>query len=444
LDKWQINNKINVNFTVDRIVFVFSWIIWVAIGYHLSQFGFGEDTDAWLMSQTAQKLANGENYDPARSLGNPLYEYLLVLLQPGQNWFYSNLLSLCLGSLFLFRLSVYFPVLIEKQVLALRLCLMALPIFNEAASSSMEFMVAWLLFAEIWVATKQEKHGKLWILSFLLVFIRPEFFPFLMIGLFYSKKLNSKSLFPAVLLFTSISIFAYWSMGKNPAPFTNWVELIQFYGGRMLFLARQAEFLLPFYIFLILGCGIYIRQKSGSYLFVIPVLALFIIFPFEWAYGFFPILFGLAYWISTIKTAAVFSIPLSALAVSCLHFSGTIVIKRPNHIEHRIEMTRLYHLAQVANFETPTLLLFGATYFPTNSKNWEKSLNNRLFRRKGTNFFVGERLKETELDSIKDAGFQLIGIKEEKGRISEFNNKIHWIHKNEIEKILTQSPSALF
>jgi hypothetical protein len=88
--------------------------------------------------------------------------------------------------------------------------------------------------------------------------------------------------------------------------------------------------------------------------------------------------------------------------------------------------------------------LFGATYFPTNSKNWEKSMTNRLFRRKGTNFFVGERFKESELDSIKNAGFQLIGIKEEKGRIPEFNNKIHWIHKNEIEKILTQSPSASF
>jgi hypothetical protein len=68
---------------------------------------------------------------------------------------------------------------------------------------------------------------------------------------------------------------------------------------------------------------------------------------------------------------------------------------------------------------------------------------NRLFRRKGTNFFVGERLKETELDSIKDAGFQLIGIKEEKGRISEFNNKIHWIHKNEIEKILSTDNKAI-
>ncbi len=68
--------------------------------FALCKLGFGEDTDAWLMAQTAQKLSFGETYDPARSFGNPVYEFLLMLIQSNQNWFWSNFFNLFLGSVF--------------------------------------------------------------------------------------------------------------------------------------------------------------------------------------------------------------------------------------------------------------------------------------------------------------------------------------------------------
>jgi len=70
-------------------------------------------------------------------------------------------------------------------------------------------------------------------------------------------------------------------------------------------------------------------------------------------------------------------------------------------------MTKLYQEAQVCDFKQATLFLEGATYLPTDTRNWEKLMGNRLFHRKNSNFFVGEKLTVTELDSLKKTGMEI-------------------------------------
>ena len=73
-----------------------------------------------------------------------------------------------------------------------------------------------------------------------------------------------------------------------------------------------------------------------------------------------------------------------------------------------MEMTRDFQWAQSVDFPQKTLLLYGATWFPTDVGHWEKVLDNRIFHRKGSRFYVGEKLNRPEiLDSLRSAGFQI-------------------------------------
>jgi hypothetical protein len=67
----------------------------------------------------------------------------------------------------------------------------------------------------------------------------------------------------------------------------------------------------------------------------------------------------------------------------------------------------LHQFRQAENFkpQRPSLLLEGATFLPTRFQDWERSHQNRLFHKKGTQFWVGERLSRAELDSFQKEGF---------------------------------------
>jgi hypothetical protein len=183
LDKRQISTQNSVNFSDERLIFVFSCLAFCLVGSHLAQLGFGEDTDAWLMAQTARKLALGLGYDPARSFGNPLYEHLLIFLQPRLNWEWSNLVNLFLGVVFVWRLPLLFPFLSVRQSLILRLSVMALPVFMEAATSSMEYMLAWSLLLETLLAWNTKRLAAFFCFETLAIFTRLEFLPLLVFAL---------------------------------------------------------------------------------------------------------------------------------------------------------------------------------------------------------------------------------------------------------------------
>jgi len=401
--KWQINKQISVNFTVERTVFCFFWLLWLGYGFLLCHLGFGEDTDAWLMAQTAQKLSLGQGYDPARSFGNPLYEFLLVLIQPKQNWFLSNVFSLLLASVFLWRLRSYFLLLTEIQLLIARLSVMVLPVFIEAATSSIEYLLGWLLLFETLHASKNVLIRMFWCFLILAVFTRLEFF-ILLIPIFFPK---NEKVFPFFFLIAVFFSFLFWSFGKNPAPFYFLQDAIHFYAGRIFFLFKQAGAWLPIYLILLMGILLNKQIEPWYWKTGIIGLVFFIFFPFEWAYCFPVMLFGLVAWIPIGSKPIQVAIPILFFLLSTFDFKSFSFFNLPPNYKRRLEMTKLYQEAQVCDFKQATLFLEGATYLPTDTRNWEKLMGNRLFHRKNSNFFVGEKLTVTELDSLKKTGMEI-------------------------------------
>ena len=389
-------------------------VLWLLYELALCFQGFGSDTDAWLMSQTAARLAAGLGYDPARSLGNPAWEYLLVLLQPDYQFVSSNAFNLCLALIFLFRLKDLLPELDHSQIWLIRVCLALLPVFSEAAASSMELMPAWFLFQECLLALRKSQYKRLGILVLVLGFTRPEFYFFVLLVVWFQQRNALRSLLiPGILL----GIYLYWVIGKNPAPFDGLESTIRFYAGRMWFLLRQAGLLFPAYIL----CLAYSVKQKNTLLRIsgIVSLLLFVVFPFEWAYAFPAIFSGLIAFLSALPVTRFRLVFWSLLLLTLGSDLFSPVSGLGGLYATRNKM--LHQFRQAENFkpQRPSLLLEGATFLPTRFQDWERSHQNRLFHKKGTQFWVGERLSRAELDSFRKEGFWI-------GRFSDDPNQ-PWI-----------------
>ncbi len=416
MDKRQISTQNSVNFSDERLIFVFFCLAFCLFGFHLARLGFGEDTDAWLMAQTARKLALGLGYDPARSFGNPVYEHLLIFLQPGLNWTSSNLVNLFLGIVFVWRLPLLFPFLSVRQSLILQLSVMALPVFIEAATSSMEYMLAWWLLLESLLAWKRKSLAAFFCFATLAIFTRLEFLPLLAFSLrpnLTAPHSDHKKLrLPFFLLLAAWTLYLFWAWGQNPSPFTDLSGGLRFYGGRIWFLIGQAGILILLFGWLFTGIGQLKTSEPVLYRLGMGNLLLFCVFPFEWAYAFPALLLGLAGQIPSVTPRLNWLVPAGILAGSFLSWNmkTKFSFQLPSALTHRTEMTRQYELAQRRHPEKQTLLLYGATWFPTNPETWEKSMQNRLFHRKQSYLYVAEKLNPEETDSLLNAGFEILTV----------------------------------
>ena len=401
MDKRQNRIEISANFSVERVVFSGIFLSWALFTSVLCFQGFGADTDAWLMARTAALLRAGEDYDPARSLGNPLWEFLLAWLQPGLRFEYSNLFNLLTSLVFLWRINLLLPDFSRKTVLSVCLLLCCLPVFTEGASSSMELMPAWYLWLECLIALRNNQGKRFGMLYVLLCLNRAEFLLFLLHGLFRRKNLLRFYL-PGIFVCLISLLYNY---GKNPVPFSGVEETLLFYAGRIWFLIRQAGLLLPAYLFLIfrsLWQQDYFLRWSG-----IPALIFFCFFPFEWAYAFPAMLSGLlslplASGEKMLRRLLLFVLPASVFSFLVAPSSGLTGL-----FLHRRTMVAQYQLALKYQPEKPVLLLDGATFLPTDFHLWDRSMENRLFWKRGSHFFVAERLEKNELDSLRHEGFKV-------------------------------------
>ena len=386
-------------------------VLWLLYELALCFQGFGSDTDAWLMAQTAARLAAGLGYDPARSLGNPAWEYLLVLLQPDYQFVFSNAFNLCLALIFLFRLKDLLPELDHSQIWLIRICVALLPVFSEAAASSMELMPAWFLFQECLLALRKSQYKRLGILVLVLGFTRPEFYFFVLLVVWFQQRNALRSLLiPGILL----GIYLYWVIGKNPAPFDGLESAIRFYAGRMWFLLRQAGLLFPVYIL----CLAYSVKQKNTLLRIsgIVSLFLFVVFPFEWAYAFPAIFSGLIAFLSALPVTRFRLVFWTLLLLTLGSDLFSPVSGLGGLYASRNKMLNQFRQAENFKPQRPSLLLEGATFLPTRFQDWERSHQNRQFHKMGTKFWVGERLSRAELDSFRKEGFWIGRFSDEHGQ----------------------------
>jgi hypothetical protein len=412
---YQRQNKVEkpVNFSGGAVFFsvlLFTWFLFACL---LCLQGFGLDTDAWLMAQTAGRLRAGEGYDPARSFGNPVWEFCLAFLQPDFEFRFSNGLNLMLAILFLWRLRRMVPEISYQSYLIACCMFCLLPLFTESASSSMELMSAWYLFLECLLAIRNKHRILLLLIALLLTFTRAEFSIFLFAAVLQNRPKSLPLLIPAL---AALPFYIYWAYGKNPAPFQNIDEIIRFYAGRIWFLIQQAGPMLPVYaglLFLSLSQQHPLLKWPGRF-----ALILFLMMPFEWAYAFPAFLSGILAAAEKTENKHILWITAASLGSSLLFPHSGL----PAIFLQRSRMMEQFHQAESFKPLRNTLITDGATFLPTRHSQWERSHNNRLFRKKNSLLWVGERLNKRELDSFRTAGFRICNLNRK--------NKSPWILDN--------------
>lgn len=393
---------------VERWIFRISCFIWICTSLWFCTLGFGADTDAWLMAQTAQKLRLGLGYDPARSAGNPLYELLLALLQPGQIWWASNLFNFGIAVLILVRIPNYFSDFTLQKKWRNCLFIITLPVFWSSATSSMESILALWLWLETGLAVQRIKVGQTVLFTLFTTACRPEYFVLIIVQHWPFWRLHHRY---AAMLSTMVLAYLFWVYGKNPLPFHDIESTFRFYAGRLVTLFRGGAGLLYCGVLLVAFYPLSSTLATEWRRAVFINVALFAVFPFEWTY-LLPSLF-----ISSFH-----------LRINTLHLGIALVLSlvvwrggAPGFEmpwQDRKWKTEAYSLAQTVDFPKNTLLLYGATWFPTDVTRWKKSMKNRLFHRTGSHFFVGEKLNHN-LDSLHQAGFTIVVYGKELG---EFRN----------------------
>lgn len=391
------------------------WLLWLAGAYFLiygrflASFGFGLDTDAWLMAQTAEKWRTEFAYDPARSFGNPVYEGILTLLQWNGNWLWSNWANLLIFIYLTFRIPVYFSITETQKVTAIRILWLLFPLFLKNASSSMEFVPGlWFLLESVHAMDSgKQKNVIFW--TALAIFTRLEWWPILF---FLKMPFWQKNRLAGILLTIGWLGYLFWAWGKNPSPFHNFETFLLFYGQRWAILMGSAGYcILPILFYLIRWNS----QKLKTYWKNLATFSLlfFCLFPFEWEYA-------MPFFAISLVAIASHLHPLQAFLLGTgfgvfSYFQLTIKNAEFTKVDiqlmmpHQIRQAQFhqYRWAQKAQPTTNTLFLEGATLFPFPVSNWEKVLDNRVFHRKNSTFYVGERLPATSLDSLRQLGWKI-------------------------------------
>lgn len=371
--------------------------------------GFGEDTDAWLMAQTAEKIRMGLGYDPGRSFGNPMYEYLIALLQMGEQWWVSNLLNLLIFILFLRRIPFYFPELSENQILSIRFLILVFPIFLKNAGSSIEFVPAlfFLFEANRSILNNQFPTAIFW--SVVGAFTRLEFLPFLFLAQMTFWQRNWRIALPLAGIWL---VYLLWVWDKNPTPFFSFNGGMVFYITRLGVLVESMGFAIFFFPILLFAFQRVQLRESWKIL-GFSSLALFCFFPFEWEYAF-PF-FSLSIICLGIHLKFREAVLFGLILLTASLFKPEIRNWKNGFFSFRLEWPHTrrqvsfsnYCIAQKIDFEHKTIVLTGATLFPFPVSRWEKILDNRIFHRKNSNFYCGERLSKSEVDSLVASGFRI-------------------------------------
>lgn len=423
LDKRQILPQIKVNFADSRRVHFLAGLIWLAWALYLCQLGFGEDADAWLLNRTASLLRNQHVYDPARSIGNPLYELLLAALgPPAFPGFFSNLLSLFLALVFLYRLRFLFGPEQKTQVYFFRICLMVSPLFTGMATASMEFMPAWCCFLEGLISWKNRQSSNTLVWLGLMAGFRPEWALVPALAYLFSRMVASSNRRIPLSWLLPLPVFllwAFWMAGKNPLPFDSISGYFRFSVLRVAFLIREAGF-----VSLIYGWAMVplLRvPKSAPDFLALACLMLFFCFPYEWAYLFPALFLGLLRHLESYVAAPLrWSLPVFIGISSCFYFfrESTLSFSVPAPALRRMEMAALWTQSQNLQDSGKNLLLFGATYLTHQPENWTAEAGNRIFRHKKGHLVVAENLNSQQIDSCRMAGYRVFAHISEQAQLS--------------------------
>jgi hypothetical protein len=281
------------------------------------------------------------------------------------------------------------------------------PPFYEAASSTMDYMPAWVCWLEAHIRVQRGRHLPAALFLLAATGFRPE--TGLLGALAYGiPAVRNKRVYGLPLLAALLWCFLQW--GKNPMPADSFAQLAGFYLGRIRFWAGQTGlWLLPMVYVIRSGLrGIDFRKPEWR-----PVITFgifFLVLPFEWAYAFPALLLlsGRTVGLHSVRHTGYVPALLSVASFFPWGFPGNPDVPGwPGSVQQRMRMHTEFLAAGKAAPPFPALILTGATWIPIDPTCWETELEGRLFRKKGGLLRVGERLTPAETDSLRRAGFRI-------------------------------------
>jgi len=458
----------------DKISACWLWIVlvlWLVVVEPLTLFGYGSDTDAWGVAQTATTLYATGHYVPSRAMGFPLLEFAATPLVAWGGWFLSNQLAVVAGAaiiLALYQLAELGKLRHSKLIIP---AIAFLPIVVTNASSTMDFIPALALLWWAYVAYCRRRYYTAAVLIGIACGFRVSSGAFLLpvvIGAHFQKESWTKlfkmcalcivvailAYSPALLTFGTSRLSAYfhrlcaganWSdeppmsprarilaMGHNALTFFGVLQTIAVLGILAWVVVRKnyriawahscAPHQAAFHVsaFVLWGICFLILPDKAEYLF--------------------PVLISLTFLIDRLPTrglvAACALVFLSYHLVDVNTIGGTsghrtlTLSFRPGYTWHHVNVRRwLLDTRQAVTewpVEKPTLLMFGSTWIPKANPEWARDETTKLFKRKHGELYLSSRIQSEErLKWFADHGIRMLVWK---GDMSEYCRKgnINW------------------
>lgn len=410
-------------------------LLWLLAGLPLLFLGYGSDYDAWRVAQTASRLWQQGIYTPSRSLGFPLYEFLVTPLSALGGWPAANALALAAGGAIFMALRDLARRRHFRHPLLLIAGFLFLPVVCKNATVTMDYLPALACLLWSYALLMRSRPLAAALLAGLAAGFRPTAILFLIPLLVYLFRTADWKTCWRAALFGGLAALAAYSpillaqgfVSPAPAPRSSWLQhlgLVAFHGLRFLGVA-QSLFLLP-----LLWSG-YKKTPAGSLpahaaafhlVNLVVWLGLFLLLPDEPEY-LLPTLISLLYFMDRLLSRRAFAAAL--LLLLSYHFVQLeLRPDQPDTLHIRPRLTAGYTIEDIRDrlFKIdsrrlatrftppqPTLLMFGLPWIPAANDHWVADAEPGLFRQQSGSFYLSGQITDRgQIERLRQRGIRLV------------------------------------
>jgi len=414
-----------------RLLFLF----WSLLGLPLLFLGYGSDYDAWRVAQSATLLWRQGVYTPSRSLGFPLYEFLVTPLSALGSWPAANALALCAGGAIFLALRHLARQGHFQHPLLVIAGFLFLPIVFKNATVTMDYLPALACLMWSYALLMTARPAAAAVLTGLATGFRPTAILFLVPLLLYIRRTSdAKTLLRAAAIgcLTALATYSPILLAQGfgapaPAPRSGWIQhlaLVAFHGLRFLGVAQSL-------LLLLLLCSACKKKTVGNlpanwstfHLVNIGIwIALFFLLPDEPEY-LLPAWPSLLFFMDRLFSART----LVAALLLLLSYHVIQLELRPDQtdtLQLRPRLAPGYTIEELQDrffkidsrrvatrFEPPqpTLLMFGLPWIPAANDAWVTDAEPGVFRQKTGHFYLSGQITDRgRIERLRQRGIRLI------------------------------------
>jgi hypothetical protein len=416
--------------------------IWVAIVVPAIPLGYGSDDDAWLVYRAARNIWRTGLYERSRSTGFPMHELLVTPFVHFGSWWLANAVSLVMGLVFLAALYRLWNRGHFRNPLLVVLSTAFLPVFVKSASTTMDYVsaAAVLAWAYVFMIEGREFAGAGLVglaagfrpssglfIGPLAVMVRSRGATWLKIALLaaVATAVGALAFSPALLRYGIGNSVDADRLGTSMT-LVRRIVLAGYYGTQ--FYGVLGTLLMGAVLALgLLRRGRALFREDGPVLWfhatnVIAFGGLFALLPVEPEY-LFPVILSVAVLMDRLLSRSMFigvAIVLLSYHVIQLDLRGGSSGARTFHpamssgftvrdMQDRIFKLSVRERSLACSVSVPTVLMHGQWWIPDLEGSWVYLEDLRLWKRRGSEFYVAQPIREVErLRELKARGMRIV------------------------------------